>query len=261
MTTDDLIAEYTRVGGVAFPGSKQAQEGRPSLSIHQVNEGPVPTDWTAPFGSFFYRVRYHTDFDPEWPISIDWPAVIKGVRNSLHVSQAAFAQMCQIGRATVERWEKGTMLPFKGNAHQLLDLVRGHIVTPVQAGQVLNIAAAAVLPRLTRPTAEYKGREIANWLRSDRSDHSDLAYGLLGALTHARILIAIEGEDETLEDTYFPLAGRLHQPTEQPEWVARLLRDLGGLSPGDRRLVLAMTRRLAGSSVTTPGDVSTAIPR
>jgi hypothetical protein len=144
-----------------------------------------------------------------------------------------------------ERWETKRAMPFRGNAIQLLTLVRDHLETPVQAGQALNLAAAAVLPHITRPTAQYLGQDITSWLKTGKHDHSDLGRAVLQALVHARILVPIDSNGDELEDTYFPLAGRLRQPTEQPDWAHGLLCDLQHVSAGDRQLVIDLAHRFA----------------
>jgi hypothetical protein len=116
----------------------------------------------------------------------------------------------------------------------------------VQAGQLLNLAAAGVLPRLTRPTAEYSGIEIASWLRSGNDDHTDLADPLLQALVAARIIIPIAASGNgALGDTYFPLAGRFRDPAPLPGWAGALITDVESLTQQDRGLVQTLARRLA----------------
>ena len=187
------------------------------------------------FGPFYYATVHHTEFDPDWPIVTDWPEVIRGIRGSLHANQPDFAELCGLGRATVERWESKRTVPFRGDALQLLTVVRSNLNTPVQAGQALNLAAAAVLPHITRPTAQYVGRDITSWLKKTKHDHSDLARGLLQALSQARILVPIDPDGDELENLYFPLAGALRRPTKQPNWAHGLIGDLQHVSTGDRK--------------------------
>ncbi|TQJ51839.1 hypothetical protein FBY26_3577 [Phycicoccus sp. SLBN-51] len=197
------------------------------------------------FVGFFYTTVYHSDFDPDWPISTDWAAVMRGLRGSFGASQAEFAQSCEIGRATVERWEAAKTIPFRGDALQILSLIRPMLRTDLQAGQALNLAAAAVLPNLTRPTAEYSGADLAGFLRSGKHDHTYLAVGLLNALVSARILVPIHFADDALDDTYFPLAARLQKDSSLPGWASELIDNMRALRADDRRLVLSLAKRLA----------------
>lgn len=241
----ELIAEHARARAAMFPGSHQVQGMPWSTAVHataeRVDRLSLPPDGLE---SYFYTTVYHSDFDPEWPISTDWPAVIRGLRGALGATQARFAEMCDIGRATVERWETGRMVPFGGNALKLLTLVSRHLITPVQAGQALNLAAAVVLPHLTRPTAEYAGLDLIAFLKSGKHDHTYLGPGLLSALVQARILLRVDIESDELEDTYFPLAARLRDDSALPEWAPRLIDDLLGVSDTDRKLVLDLATRL-----------------
>lgn len=244
--TKALNEEFVRSGATAFPGSSQVQGLSWSVATHMAHDVGPQGPWREPFGSFFYVATYHTNFDPDWPIVTDWPAVVRGLRGSLHVSQLDFADLCGLGRATVERWEAKRAVPFGGNALQLLTLVRDQLKTPVQAGQALNLAAAAVLPHITRPTAQYLGEEITSWLRLGKHDHSDLGRPLLQALVSARILVPIDPGDDELEDLYLPLPGRLRPPTEQPDWATGLIADLQRVSTSDRQLVVDLAHRLVG---------------
>lgn len=248
----DLIAEFTRCSAAAFPGSRQAQERPWSVASHSAfrddqERKTHPATFAADPGtidSYFFTTVYHSDFDPEWPIATDWPAVLRGLRGSFHMSQVDFAWNLGIGRATVERWESGKAVPFKGDALQLLTLIRPHMATPVQAGQALNIAAAAVVPRLTKPTAEYTGRDLLAPLKGDKHDHAYLGPGLLGALVTARVLVPLQYADEPLNDTYFPLAARLQNPGVLPDWASRLIESVSAMNPEDRELVTDLVARL-----------------
>jgi transcriptional regulator with XRE-family HTH domain len=248
----DLIAEFTRCGAAAFPGSRQAQERPWSVATHSAfrddhERNEHPATFAADPGtidSYFLTTVYHSDFDPEWPIATDWPAVLRGLRGSMHMSQVSFAETFGLGRATVERWEAGKSVPFKGDARQLLTLVRSHLATPIQAGQALNIAAAIVLPRLTKPTAEYVGRELLASLTVGKHDHAYLGPGLLDALVTARVLVPLHYADEPMDDTYFPLAARLRDSTNLPDWASPLIEDLLALTREDRELVTALVGRL-----------------
>jgi transcriptional regulator with XRE-family HTH domain len=249
----DLMAEFTKVGAAAFPGSRQAQERPWSVASHSsFRDDGERTAHQATFAadpgtidSYYFTTVYHSDFDPEWPIATDWQAVIRGLRGSFHMSQARFAETFGLGRATVERWETGRAVPFGGDALQLLTLIRSHLVTPIQAGQALNLAAAVVMPRLTKPTAEYVGRELLAVLTVGKHDHAYLGPGLLDALVTARVLIPLHYADEPMDDTYFPLAARLQSQKPLPGWAPQLIEDLLTMAPKDRELVTDLVARLA----------------
>lgn len=218
------------------------------------NDVPTTSHGRQPFRSFYLSTVYHTEFDPDWPISTDWPAVVRGLRGSLHRSQAEFASLLHLGRATVERWETGRTQPYRGDAIEVLNIIRPKLETPVQAGQALNLAASAVLPHLTRPTAQYRGRNLTAHLRSPKGDHSDLARPLLRALVTARILVTIDPENDELDDLYFPLAGRAHLAAspDAPTWSQAHLDHLHRMTSEDRQLVLEIAERLA----TSPGPAT-----
>lgn len=242
----ELMADFVRSHAAAFPGSSQAQE-RPWSTAIQLFNGRDGTHGRPGdrYDSYFFTTVNHSDFDPDWPIATDWPAVIRGLRGSLRLTQADFAHACDLGRATVERWESGRTTPFAGNALELLTLVRRRLETPVQAGQALNLAASVVLPHITRPTAEYSGSQIAGLLKTGKHDHTDLGPALLAALTSARILVATEPGGDELEDTYFPLAARLRGLAPLPEWAQGLIENLQHVSESDRALVIGMAQRFA----------------
>lgn len=250
--TSKLINEHLRIEAATFPGSRQAQL-RPwdrASQIHNPRDGSRGRHSDSYPGWFVLTVN-HADFDPEWPITTDWPTVVRGIRRALGRSQADFAQLLDVGRATVERWETGRTIPFRGQALQLLTLVRPQLTTELQAGQALNLAAAVVLPHVTRPTAEYTGAFIAGLLKEGRHDHTDLAPALLNALTDARILVAIDPGGDELKDTYFPLAARLVNPSGLPGWALKLVDLLEGAADDDRALVIALAHRLRAHKGTT----------
>lgn len=245
-TSKDLQEEFAASGASPFPGSIQVQGRRWTVMSHLANDAAKGARWDDPFGSFYFTTIHHTDFDPDWPILTDWRAVVRGLRGTLHLSQQGFADLCGLGRATVERWETNRAVPFGGNALQLLTIVRPSLTTPVQAGQALNLAAAAVLPHLTRPTARYLGQEIASWLRRDKHDHRDLTHALLEALVTARILVPVGLDDDELEKRlYLPLPGQLRRPVDQPSWADGLVSDLQEATDDDRQLVIDLAHRFA----------------
>jgi transcriptional regulator with XRE-family HTH domain len=241
-----LMAQHTRARGATFPGSGQVQSMHWSVAVHA--DGAAQREYEShpqTYDAYFYTTVYHSDFDPEWPVSTDWSAVVRGLRGSFDASQAAFAEMCQLGRATIERWERGQMVPFRGDPLKLLTIVRPHLVTPVQAGQALNLAAAVVLPHLRKPTAEYAGRDLVAFLAAGKHDHRYLGPGLLKALVTARILIPLQVEDDELDDTYFPLAARLRDDSTLPSWAPGLIDDVMSVDESDREMLLGLARRIA----------------
>jgi DNA-binding XRE family transcriptional regulator len=246
--TDALQAVFATANGVTFPGSAEASQ--PNLAgsyTTWVNreQGSPPLDLDAPLALIFARFVDHTDFEPTWPIRVDFQLVLRGLRRSLSMSQVAFAEACEVATATVERWEAGTTIPFKGDAIELLGRVRPHVTTPVQAGQLLNVAAAAVCWRLSQPTARYAGSEIATWLDGDSGSHSDLAEPLLEALIHSNILIPVDSAGHLrVDDDYFPLAGSL-QAKPAPAWHRELIQAARDLTDSDRQMVLTLIHRLS----------------
>lgn len=243
-----LTGEHLRVRAAVFPGSAQVQalSWSQAALLHNRRDGRcgLPSD---KFDSYFTLTVIHSDFDPDWPITTDWPAVTRGIRGSLSLTQADFAELLGLGRATVERWESGRTLPFRGDGLQLLTMLRPHLHTPLQAGQALNLAASVVLPRITKPTAEYTGQYIANLLKAGKHDHSDLGAALVNAMGTSRILVAIDPTGDELENNYFPLAARLRPQGDLPPWAAELVRALELATDGDRKLVLDLAKRLSFS--------------
>lgn len=247
--TSRYVSEHARSHCALFPGSKQVQTlpwSQASLVLNRRDgSSGLPSD---KYDGYFYLSVNHSDLDPEWPISTDWPAVVRGLRGSLNKTQAEFAELLQLGRATVERWEAGTAKPFRGNGLELLTLLRPHLENELQAGQVLNVAASVVLPHITQPTAEYSGQYLARLLNDGKHHHDDLAPAMLAALSTSRILVAIESTGDELEDTYFPLAARLHPAGELPRWAADLVDRIMRLDRQDQGLITNLVQRLEGET-------------
>lgn len=101
------------------------------------------------------------------------------------------------------------------------------------------------MPQITKPTAQYTGHYIDAILKSGTHDHTDLSRALLTAFVDARILVAIEPGGDELEDTYFPLAGRLRKDSNVPAWTYDLIQYLTKVSDSDRQIVTDLARRLA----------------
>jgi transcriptional regulator with XRE-family HTH domain len=187
-------------------------------------------------------------FEAEWPIRPDVPACLKGFRRSVGLSQVRFAERLGVARVSVERWEAGGAKPFRGNVLALLAALRPLVHDPVSAGQLLNLAAAAVCPRMTRPTARYTMAEIGSFLRDGRHDHTVLAAPLVHMLVEAAILAPFDPEENGGDVPYVPLVGldALAREPVHPELLAVARR----LSSADLRLWLTLGRRLAAGDTT-----------
>jgi len=240
----DLLAEHTGTRCAVFPGSRQVQLLPWSTSA---TSRPRTGHGQALFDSYFYVTVDHSDFDPEWPIATDWSTVMRGLRGAFGLRRSEFAALCDVDRTTVDLWETGRAVPFEGDALRLLTLVRPHLRTPVQAGQVLNVAAAVVLPHLTMPTAEYAGRALVAPLRGDGHDHTDLGGNLLDALSTARIVVPQNLAESEVDDTYLPFLARGRDDTVLPAWAPGLIDDLFSASAEDRQLVIDLAARICGA--------------
>ena len=157
-------------------------------------------------------------------------------------------------RLNIERWEAGKSRPFRGHTLTLLDMLRPLVKEPLAAGQLLNFAAAVVCPHLTRPAGTYTGHEIAGYLAEKNHDHKDLAPWLLDALVTSEVLVPLDDVNEGLDRRYIPLAGVGTLDRKAEPWETELRAVAQRLSPGDRKLWLAMGRRL-GQPTTSRGDV------
>lgn len=187
----------------------------------------------------------HTTFSAEWPIPVSVPASLRGFRHSLALSQAKFAERIGENRLNIERWEGGRSRPFRGDLLSLIHLLRPHARNRVAVGQLLNLAAAAVCPTMTRPAKIYTGHEIAAPLAAGRRDHRDLAPLLISALIAAEILLPLEPEqEEELDSRYLPLVGANVTNAWIEPWDAEVRAVARQLTDEDRQLWLMMGRRL-----------------
>jgi hypothetical protein len=100
------------------------------------------------------------------------------------------------------------------------------------------------MPRLTKPTAEYVGRELLASLKVGKHDHAYLGPGLLDALVTARLLVPLHYADDPMDDTFFPLAARLQNQRSLPDWASQLIEDLLTMAREDRELVTDLVARL-----------------
>ncbi|GAA0597856.1 hypothetical protein GCM10009534_35280 [Kribbella sandramycini] len=162
----------------------------------------------------------------------------------LGLSQVKFADALKVTRVNVERWETGRAKPFRGHVHALISLVRPLVSDAASAGQLLNLAAAAVCPKLTRPAATYSGDEIRRHLIDGRYDHGDLAPALLHALVSSRVLVPLNESDPEVEADYIPFVGIRSLDQVSDPWDLELQKIARSLSPEDRVMWFALGARL-----------------
>jgi transcriptional regulator with XRE-family HTH domain len=242
---EDPLDTVQRLGGAIFPAYR-LQPDDPRLSrVNFLNplRDVMPKD--HPLAAFELVMYQHDSFAAEWPLPVDVPTALKGFRASLGMSQVKFADALGLSRVNVERWEGGRARPFRGHVHPLLSLLRPLAVGPAAAGQLLNLAAAAVCPRLTRPAATYSGSQIRDLLIDKRDDHGDLAPALLSALVSSRVLIVLDESDPEVEAEYIPAVGVRTLDRASEPWEAEVRTIAQRLSPGDRKLWIALGDRLS----------------
>ncbi|WP_132154865.1 helix-turn-helix domain-containing protein [Kribbella antiqua] len=234
-----------RVRGAIFP----AYASRPAdaLLIRSTFLNPLRTVMPKghPLASFELLMYQHDSFAAEWPLPVDVPTALRGFRSSLGMSQVKFAQALGLSRVNIERWEGGHAKPFRGHVHTLLSLVRPLAVGPLPAGQLLNLVAAAVCPKLTRPAATYSGSQIRDLLIDRRDDHGDLAPALLSALVSSRVLIVLDEADPEVEAEYIPAVGVRTLDRSSEPWDAEVRSIAGRLSPEDRKMWMMLGERLS----------------
>ncbi|MET8147667.1 hypothetical protein [Actinoplanes sp. NPDC005259] len=163
------------------------------------------------------------------------------------MSQVKFAALIGTSRVNIERWEGGTIRPFRGDVLPLLTLLRRYADGPQAVGQLLNFAAAAVCPLMTRPTAIYTGLDLAAPLANDVHDHTDLLPSLLMAFRLVELLVPLDDPPlvEELSRRYLPVVGAGHVGGREHSWEPTVSAVAQRLTEDDRRLWLAMGRRLA----------------
>ena len=149
------------------------------------------------------------------------------------------------GRLNVERWETGKSRPYRANLHPLLRVARPLVDPPTAAGQFFNLAAAVVLPRLTRPAGTYRRSQIRELLVNPESDNSDLTDNLLDFFVSGEILTALDPEDSSEEAAFIPRIGVQVLDREREPWLVDLIAAGEKLSDADRKLWLAFADRLA----------------
>jgi transcriptional regulator with XRE-family HTH domain len=181
----------------------------------------------------------------EWPITVHVPSALAGFRHALRLSQVKFAAAIGTARLNIERWESGKSRPYRGNMHPLLTDVRRLVDSPTAAGQFFNLAAAAVLPRLTRPAGTYHRSQIREFLVHREDDHSDLADNLLDLFVDSEILTAIDPDDSSEEAAFIPRIGVQVLDREREPWVVEVIAAAERLSDIDRKLWLSLADRLA----------------
>ena len=187
----------------------------------------------------------HGSLVSEWPITVHVPSALAGFRHALGISQVKFADAIGTKRLNIERWESGKSRPFRGNMYPLLTAVRPLVDSPTAAGQLFNLAAAAVLPRLTRPAGTYRRGQIREFLTHREGDHGDLADKLLELLVDTEILTPIDPDDSSEEAEFIPRVGVQVLDREREPWAADVIAAAQRLSEADRKLWLSLADRLA----------------
>ena len=238
MMVTPMLERLPEIAVALFPGYPDRPQGSHLIRMLEVE---------SPLGPFEILGPKHTSFAAEWPIRVDVPASIRGFRHALGLSQVRFAALVGEKRVNIERWEGGKSRPFRGHALSLLSLFRPHVDGRVAAGQLLNLAAAAVCPTMTRPGAIYTGHEIAAPLADKRHDHRDLLPALLSAFRTTEVLVPLEpDEEEELGSRYLPLVGANLRIAGIEPWDADVRAVARRLAGEDRRLWLAIGQRLGG---------------
>jgi transcriptional regulator with XRE-family HTH domain len=190
----------------------------------------------------------HGSFASEWPVTVHIPDAIAGVRHSLGLSQAKFASALDTTRLNIERWESGKARPFRGKVLPLVTMVRPLVDSPTTAGQVFNLLAAAVLPKITRPAGTYSRIQIQQMLLDPSGDHRDLADKLLELLIDSEILIPVDFDDYSENAEFVPRVGIRALDRQQQPWAIDLIASVSHLSEKDRTLVTSLASRLARSA-------------
>lgn len=240
----DVLAEkYLPSGTVLFPAYRTLPGHTKYISADFENPARAYLSPVGPLDWFRITTPLHSSFAAEWPIPVDVPLALRGFRSALGLSQAKFAAALGQSRLNIERWETGKSRPFRGHSLSLLDLLRPLVNEPLTAGQLLNFAAAVVCPRLTRPAATYTGHQIAGHLAEKRLDHTDLAPALLEALVSSEVLVPLDPPDD-LDVRYIPLAGVGILDRRAEPWEAELRAVAQRLDPNDRKMWLALGKRL-----------------
>ena len=232
----DGLEEFARRRLTLFPGYPAEPDGSELTFVHA----------RSPHGFFEVHGPLHTSFTAEWPIRVDVPASLRGFRHALGLSQLRFAALIETSRVNIERWEGGTIRPFRGDVLSLLSLLRPHVDGPLAVGQLLNLAAAAVCPVMTRPAAIYTGHDLAVPLAHKRHDHTDLLPSLLIAFRAVEVLVPLDEPhyEQELSSRYLPVVGTNSARVQEHSWEPAVSAVAQQLTEKDRRLWLAMGRRL-----------------
>lgn len=257
MVPTDIFQTFELTRAAYFPAYRVPPEGASILGMGFLNpiyrDRDLPRD--HPLFQFDIVTYQHDSFDSEWPIQVDVPTALKGFRHSLGLSQVKFAEATGQTRLNIERWEGGKARPFRGHVHALLSLLRPLVKGPLAAGQLLNLAAEAVCPKLTRPAATYSGHEIEAHLVDGHDDHRDLAPALIYALVNSRILISLDDDSVgELDAAYIAAVGVRTMDRDVEPWEAEMNALARRMDTSDRKLWLALGQRLAGSA--NKGDIA-----
>jgi hypothetical protein len=242
MVSSDAPAKYLPSGTVLFPAYRTPPQHARYITVES-----YPDD-DDPLGGYQITTPLHSSFAAEWPIPIDIPLALRGFRHALGLSQARFAAALGQSRLNIERWETSKSRPFRGHILSVLAMLRPLVNGPLAAGQLLNFAAAVVCPCLTRPAAAYTGHEIAAFLTEKSLHHADLAPPLLDALTSSEVLVPVDDPGEGLGMRYIPLAGLGTLDRKAEPWETELRAVAQRLDPDDRKLWLALGKRLGRPS-------------
>ena len=112
----------------------------------------------------------------------------------------------------------------------------------------VDISHLPSCPCLTRPAATYTGHEIAAFLAEKSLNQTDLAPQLLDALTSSEVLVPVDDPGEGLGMRYIPLAGVGTLDRKAEPWETELHAVAQRLDPDDRKLWLALGKRLGQPS-------------
>ena len=241
---DEVMAKHLPSGTVLFPAYGKLPDDTCYITVDFANPTTPDLPRGDPLGWFKITAPLHSSFSAEWPIPVDVPLALRGFRHALGLSQAKFAVRLGQNRLNIERWESGASRPFRGHNLSLLGLLRPLVDGPLAAGQLLNFAAAAVCPSLTRPAATYSGHEIARPLAEKHLNHADLAPALLDALVSSEVLVPLDDPNDGLDVHYIPLIGVRNLDRKVEPWESELLAVTRRLYANDRNLLLTLGRRL-----------------
>jgi transcriptional regulator with XRE-family HTH domain len=245
--SDPFRISLDRTGTCAFPAYRQLPDEAELTHVHGLNPARGRNRKEDGLDEFEITIVRHSSLTPEWPIRGDIAAAITGFRHALGLSQARFATALGQNRPNIERWEGRKARPFRGNTLSLLTLLRPLVTSSLALGQLVNIAADAVCPKLTRPAATYTRGEIAAHLTAGLDDHRDLAPLLIDCLITSEILLPIDPDDESPGAGLVPLVGVAALNRQGQPWEHEVVSMARRLTVEDRRMWLTLGHRLANT--------------